>query len=407
MAAADKPGSRIPDHVPPELVWDHDFADFLSELDDPYQAAARLHEGPGVIWVTNASNGKPAWVFTRHALIEEGFSDHQKFSSARGALIGAVMDPSWLLLPVEADAPDHQHYRQILFPFFTPAAVAARMADVQTMCDGLMDRFVERGSCEFIGEFASILPNAVVLSLLGMPQEMLPKFMEWEETAIHGAVDAERLAAGMAIFDYITGFLREQKDNPRTELMRAIFSGRVGERPLNDAEIMGITYLLFVAGLDTVFNSLGWIMRHLATDQALQTRLRNNPQEIALAVEEFTRAFGVSAPSRTVAKDMIFHGVPMKQGEDVLLPTFLAGRDPREFPNPHVIDIDRDPRHVTFGRGPHVCLGIHLAKREMRIVIESFLRRMNNIHIPPGGAVQFQTRSTIGLDRLSLAWDPA
>jgi cytochrome P450 len=397
--------AKAPEHVPPELVWDHSFVDFLNELDDPFLAAGRLHQGPGVIWATNANHGMPAWIFTRHALIEEGFADYEKFSSARGPLTASIMDPSWLLLPVEADRPAHAHYRQVLQPFLTPAAMAARAAEVQGLCDSLIDRFVERGHCEFMSEFASILPNAIVVSLMGLPQEMLPQFMDWEETVIHGAEPAERLAAGAAIIDYLKGFIAEQKTDPRSPLMEGILSGRMEERAFNDAEILGICYLLFVAGLDTVFNSLGWIMRHLATDQALQARLRNNPQDIPAAVEEFTRAFGVSAPMRTVARDMVFHGVRMKKGEDVMLPTFLAGRDPRAFPNPHLIQIDRNPRHVTFGRGPHVCVGIHLAKREMKVVIESFLSRMNNIRIPEGTKLEYQTNSTIGVDRLPLVWD--
>jgi cytochrome P450 len=405
MTAREASSARAPDHVPPELVWDHDFAAFLSELDDPYLAAGRLHDGPGVLWVTNASNGKPAWVLTRHALIEEGFADWRRFSSRRGDLIGAVMQSDWLLLPVEADPPAHAEYRQILRPFFTPAAIAARTGEVQAMCDALINRFAARGTCEFIGEFAAILPNAVFLSLMGMPQEMLPQFLHWEETAIHSDDDAERLAAGAAIIDYLKSFIAEQKARPTTELMRGILAGRMKERALDEAEILGICYLLFVAGLDTVFSSLGWIMRHLAMDAGLQARLRANPQDIPAAIEEFTRAFGVSAPSRIVAEDMVFHGVHMKKGEDVLLPTYLAGRDPRAFANPHVVDIDRHPRHVTFGLGPHVCLGIHLAKREMTIVIESFLARTKNLRLPNGGAFEFHTTSTIGLDRLTLAWD--
>ena len=397
----------VPDHVPAESVWDHSFAEFLSELADPYLAAGRLHDGPGVIWATNASHGKPAWILTRHALIEEGFADYQKFSSTRGRLLGAVMDPDWLLLPVEADPPDHRYYREVLRPFFTPSAISRRASEVQGLCDTLIAGFLARGSCEFISEFASILPNAIVVSLLGMPQQMLQQFLQWEETAIHGTDDSKRLAAGRAIIDYLKGFIVEQKDNPGTELMRGVLSGRMKDRPFNDAEVLGICYLLFVAGLDTVFSSLGWIMRHLAIDQALQTRLRNNPHDIPAAVEEFTRAYGVSSPSRTVAKDMIFHGVPMKRGEDVLLPTYLAGRDPRAWPNPHSIDIDRRPRHVTFGLGAHVCLGVHLAKREMRIMIESFLSRMKAIHIPEGEGFEYHTSSTIGLDRLALAWDPS
>jgi cytochrome P450 len=407
MSSRNSLRPAVPDHVPPELVWDHSYVGFLGELGDPYLAASRLHDGPGVIWATNASNGRPAWIMTQHALIEEGFTDYRKFSSARGSLIGAVMDSDWLLLPVEADPPDHRYYREVLRPFFTPSAISGCFADVQGLCDSLIDGFVERGSCEFVSEFASILPNAIVLSLLGMPQEMLQQFLQWEETVIHGTDDAERRAAGRAIIDYLRNFIAEQKRHPQTEIMRGILAGRMKDRPFNDAEILGICYLLFVAGLDTVFSMFGWIMRHLAMDQALQARLRRNSQDVPAAVDEFTRAYGVSSPSRTVAKDMIFHGVPMKKSESVILPTYLAGRDPRAWPNPHVIDIDRKPRHLTFGAGPHVCLGIHLAKREMRIVIESFLARMKDIHIPAGETFQYHTTSTIGIDRLALAWQPA
>jgi len=398
----------VPDHVPAELVWEQDFAAFLGELGDPYLAGARLHEGPGVIWATNASYGMPSWIFTRHALIEEGFANSRKFSSLRGPLTAAIMDPGWKLLPVESDKPEHQFYRQVLRPFFTPEAVNGRLTEIQHLCDSLIDGFIDRGHCEFISEFASILPNAVVISLLGMPQDMLRQFLQWEEASIRGASNAERYAAGVAIHDYLRDFIAEQQQRQAgSELMRAILSGRMQDRPLDDAEILGIVYLLFVAGLDTVFASLGWIMRHLATDQPLQSRLRHNPAEIPFAIEEFTRAFGVSAPSRIVADDLVFHGVPMKKGEHVLLPTYLAGRDPRAFPNPHVIDIDRKPRHVTFGIGPHVCIGIHLAKREMRMVVETFLARMRNIRIPEGERFEYHTTSTIGVDRLPLAWDMA
>ncbi|WP_052223148.1 cytochrome P450 [Novosphingobium malaysiense] len=406
MASLQSP-AEIPPHVPPELVWDHDFVAYLAELDDPYRAGARLHDGPPVIWTTNASFGMPSWIFVSNDAVQEGFANARKFSSLRGPLTAAVMNPAWKLLPVEADAPQHQQYRQVLRPFFTPEAMERRFGQVQQLTDSLIDGFIERGSCEFIGEFAAILPNAIVVAMLGMPREMLGQFLEWEDTAIHGTSHAEQLAAGIAIHDYLAGYIDQQTRKPTNDLMQAIIKGRINDRALTEAEKLGLVYLLFVAGLDTVFASMGWIMKHLATDRELQDRLRNNPQDIPAAVEEFTRAFGVSAPSRIVAEDITFQGAPMKKGEHILLPTYLAGRDPRAFPDPHVIDIDRKPRHVTFGLGPHVCLGIHLAKRELRIMIETFLARMNAIRIAPGGRCAFHTSNTIGLDCLDLAWDPA
>jgi len=399
--------SGIPGHVPAEVVWDNDFVAFLGELDDPYLAGARLHAGPPLIWATNASFGMPSWIFVSNEAVQEGFANARKFSSLRGPLTAAVMNPEWKLLPVEADAPEHQQYRHVLRPFFTPEAMERRFEQVQRLTDSLIDSFLDRGSCEFIGEFASILPNAIVISMLGLPEEMLPRFMQWEDTAIHGSSHAEQLAAGVAIHDYLENYIAEQARNPTNELIQAIVKGTMKDRALTEPEKMGLVYLLFIAGLDTVFASMGWIMKYLATDHSLQDRLRRNPHEIPAAVEEFTRAFGVSAPSRIVAEDLVFHGVPMKRGEHVLLPTYLAGRDPRAFPDPHVIDIDRKPRHVTFGQGAHVCLGIHLARRELRIMIESFLARTRSIGIRPGGRVEYHTSNTIGLDCLDLEWEAA
>jgi cytochrome P450 len=397
----------IPPHVPGECVWDRDFAAFLHEGDDPYLAAARLHDGPGVIWVPTGAHGRPTWIFTRHALIEEGFADWEAFSSKRGAN-AAVMDSSWLLLPVESDRPEHRQYRNVLNPLFTPSAIKGRASAVQELCDRLIDAFIERGRCEFATEFANILPNAIVISLLGLPAGSLPQFLAWEDDLIHGT-PAAAYAAGQAVTDYLKRHIAHLQARPEaaTDVMRAILSGRMADRPLTEAEILGFVYLLFVAGLDTVTSTLGWIMRHLASDQALQARLRENPRDIPAAIEEFGRAFGVSAPSRIVARDMTFRGVPMKAGESVLLPTYLAGRDPRAWRDPHVIDIDRHPRHVTFGVGPHVCLGVHLAKREMKVMLETFLARMRNIRRPADGRYEYYTTNTVGIDRLDLEWDPA
>lgn len=399
--------AQVPDHVPDFAVWDKDFVAFLSELDDPYLAGARLHAGPPVIWAANASFGMPSWIFVSHEAVQEGFANAKRFSSLRGPLTAAVMNPEWKLLPVEADAPEHQQYRQVLRPFFTPEAMARRFGEAERLTDQLLDGFLARGYCEFIGEFAAILPNAIVIAMLGLPGDMLGQFMAWEETAIHGSSHAEQFAAGVAIHDYLAEYVAAQARNPTNELILAIANGRMRDRDLTEAEKIGLVYLLFVAGLDTVFASMGWIMKHLATDPALQERLRRNPGDIQAAVEEFTRAFGVSAPSRIVAEDMVFHGVTMRKGEHILLPTYLAGRDPRAFANPHVIDIDRGARHATFGMGAHVCIGIHLAKREMQIMIARFLQRTKSIRLKPGGRRAYHTSNTIGLDNLDLEWDPA
>lgn len=397
--------AHVPDHVPVDLVWNHSLNEFAHELDDPYIAASRLHDGPGIIWAREACLGKPGWVLTRHALIQEAFLDYEHFSSTRGSTTSAVLGPVVRLIPVEVDPPEHHAYRHLLNPHFTPRTVNELELSVRQLCDSLIAKFESRRSCEFTSQFGQIFPNSIFLTLMGMPQAMLPQFLKWEEMMLRGGNHANHLAAAAAVLQYLQGFAAEQRANPQTSLMKGIVSGSIEGRPLTDDEIVGTCFLLYLGGLDTVYSSLGWIMRHLAGDQALQQRLRDNPKDIPLAVEEFARAFAVAAPQRRVAKDFNFHGVSMHKDDVVLLPTYLASRDPQAYENPHVVDIDRHARNITFATGPHTCLGVHLAKREIRIVLEAFLSRFKNIRIPDGEAYAYHTGGVLGVDRLPLVWD--
>ena len=222
---------------------------------------------------------------------------------------------------------------------------------------------------------------------------------------MRGSDPMTRVSAARGIYRYLEGFLAEQRQHPSNEFMRAIVTGQFEGRSLNHLETMGMLYVLYVGGLDTVYSTLGWVMRHLATHQDLQQRLRSNPDDLSAAVEEFARAYSVVVTHREVAKDYTFHGVPMRKGEEINLPIALADRDPKVFPNPHVVDIDRKPRHINFGTGPHSCLGVHLAKREIRIVIEEFLKRFRNIRMRDGETYRYHTGRTFGIDYLPLAWE--
>ena len=408
MASTQASTADAPAHVPPELFWDHSFVEFARELPDPYLAAARLHEGPDIIWARDSSYGNPGWILTRHALIREAFMDPEHFSSARTtSAVGPLLGVTWRLNPLEFDPPVHQVYRQILNPYFSPRAMNSLDLAVREVCDALISRVEQRGSGEFIEDFATVFPAYVFLALMGMPRAMLPQFLEWAQALIRGTDNSARVTGARSILHYLEGFADEQRANPQTDLMRGIFSARVEGRPLNAGEVMGMLFLLYIGGLDTVASTLGWVMRYLAGDALLQERLRTNPEDIALAVDEFSRAFGVAAPGRTVASDFTFHGVSMRRGDTVLLPTYLASRDPRAFENPHVIDIDRRVRNnLSFATGPHTCLGMHLARREIRIVLQELLARLQNIRMAAGESYEFHTGSVLGIDRLPLIWEP-
>lgn len=399
--------SQIPAHVPRELVWDRDFDAFCHELDDPFVAAARMLDGPPIVLGTKVFFGKPAWILARHALIEEAFLHPEIFSSRRSADSEEFLGGSWRMIPVELDPPEHGKYRRILQPYFAPQSMRSMESMVQETCDSLIARIADGQSCEFIADFASHLPNLVFLKMMGLPVEALDQFLAWEKALIHAPDEGTRMNAAKAIMGYLMGFISEQRKQPKTELMRVILGGQVDGKPLSEIDVLGTCFLLYVGGLDTVYSSLGWIFRYLAQDLALQDRLRSNPQDIPKAVEEFERAFPVARPTRTIAQDVTFHGAPLRRGDLAVLPTYIAGRDPAVYENPHVIDIDRKARNITFATGPHTCLGVHLAKREIRIVLEAFLARFQNIRIPAGARYEYHTGGVFGVDRLPLEWDAA
>lgn len=398
---------EVPDHIPPELVWDHDFDEFCLEGDDPFLAASRMIDGPPLVWGTRVFFGKPAWIPTRYALIEEAFLNHEFFSSRRSDVaMGMLGGGGWRSIPLELDPPEHGKYRIILHPYFSPKSMQAMESMVQETCDSLIERFADKGGCEFIDDFAARLPNLVFLSMMGMPVAILDQFLEWEHGLLRGVEEEKRLEAAQNILGYFHGFIAEQREaSTRTELMKTILAGKVDGEPLSDLELLGICFLLYVGGLDTVYSSLGWIFRQLALEPELQARLRANPGEIPKAVEEFERAFPVARPTRVVAKDCDFHGVSLRKGDTVVLPTYIAGRDPEICRNPHRIDIDRKAPYISFGKGPHFCLGVHLAKREIRIVLETILSRFNNIRIPAGAGYEYHVGGVFGVDRLPLVWD--
>jgi cytochrome P450 len=218
---------------------------------------------------------------------------------------------------------------------------------------------------------------------------------------------ANDAAAGMAaVIAYLELFIREQRVRPTTDLMHGVLAARYDEqRPLTEKEVLGVVFILYIGGLDTVYSTLGWIFWHLAHDQALQERLRYQPEVIPQAVEELLRAYSVASSARRVRSDFAFHGVRMRAGDHMLLSLPLAGRDPQAYDNPHRVDIDRPVRHIAFGTGPHTCIGLRLAKREIRIVLETLLTQFTKIRMPPGAQIAFHTSNVFGIDRLPLEWD--
>lgn len=406
-ADAQYASSNVPSHVPRELVWDHNIDSFPMQFDDPYVGMCdAMHAGPDIVWSPQSAHGaRPGWILTRYKDLEDVYIDSRVFSAAHSHGAARFLGFELPLLPTESDPPLHRHYRHVIQPYLVPSAVKALEGMVRETCEGLISRFADRGGCEFVADFSSLFPSYVFLELMGMPREMLPKFSEWEDAFLRGKSWQEQVEGTKAIYDYISKFAASRRDHPMNDLTSRIVGAQVGDRAITETEAIGFCMTLYLGGLDTVMNSSGWCMRHLAMDQPLQARLRENPDLIPLAIEELLRAYAVTSTFRTVMEDTDFRGVPMHKGDIVALPTFLAARDGRVYDRPHVIDIERRARYLTFGSGAHNCAGIHLAKRELQIVVRSFLERFRNIRIPEGARADWTTVMIWGIRKLPLVWD--
>jgi len=395
----------VPEHVPESLIWNRSFEEFNHEMDDPFLAASRLHEGPDIIWSPNTSHYRPGWILTRQVHIWEALNDYEHFSSENGSGLSFLLGRELRPVPLDYDPPEHTLYRRWLNPFFTPRQMEKMEGPVRKVCDDLIAEFEDSGGCEFISQFAIPFPTYIFLALVGLPIEEAEQFLKWEEHMLRSADFEERRTAAVNVYDYLLDFVKAQRQNPTTELLEGMLNSSIGGRTITDEELLGTMFTFYLGGLDTVYSTLGWIMRELANNQELQKHLGSNLDLLPRAVGEFSRAFSVVSTHRVVAKDVTFNGVFMKQGDIVLTPLFLAGRDPKAHENPHQIDLNRQSPRLTFASGPHTCLGIHLARREMKIALESFLTRFRNIRIPAGESYRYHAAQVFGVDRLPLEWD--
>ena len=401
--------STVPGHVPPELVWDGNLSAFAEAHANPYVAMSEeFHAGPDIRWVTNLMHGRPGWFLTRQDLQTEIFLAPQDFSSRRAADLSDLLGVAWRMIPNEKDPPEHMMFRQVLQPWFQPSAVNRLEAGMRDACRALLDKFADKGGCDFCEDFGLLFPSRIFLQLMGLPYSQLGQFLAWEHQIVRGETPEARIGALRSVLAYLTDTMIEKRRAPTEgDLASHVATAKVKGRLLTEDEMMGMALVLYVGGLDTVASSVGWYLMHLARDPELQTRLREQPELIPAAVEELLRAHGVTITMREVTRDLAFHDIQMRAGDTVGLPQFLASRDARAYPDPHRIDLDRKARHITLATGPHNCLGAHLARREIKIVLEEWLARFHDIRIPDESAIAWQAPGVWGVTRLPLAWDLA
>jgi cytochrome P450 len=317
------------------------------------------------------------------------------------------------MVPIAFDPPDHARYRQVLQPFFSPRSTAHWQPRVRTLVTELIDRFIEAGSCDLVTDLAVPLPADVFLALFGLPMDDRDRLIGWKDRLLASPVltgagqpSAEVVQAGAELFEYLVGHIARRRRDPGTaDLLGQLLADGSDER-LTDEELLGLSFLFVLAGLDTVTSALSTAFAALAAQPGLRQHLAADPAAIPAAIEELLRMDGpVVFLPRVATTDVRLGEHTIAAGATVNVAIAVANRDPAEHPDPDQIDFRRQERHLAFGGGPHRCLGSHLARMEMREVLQEWHRRIPEYQLAPGVTprVNWPT-GLVGLDSLPLVF---
>ena len=393
-----------PAHVDPALVRDFDYHRDPTFLDDPFAGFDRVRADR--VFFSTAQGGY--WVLTQASDIREALQHPAIFSSREFNIPSGVYPRT--LRPLALDPPDHGKYRQPLAPIFSPRSVADRAPELRAICAGLVKAFAGDGECDLLARLARPFPTTVFVAMLGLPLEEAETLEQWNHDLLHAYDEpATRQAAAKSILTYLDELVaRRRREGPDAfdDVLSVLLRTSVDGRPLDHDELLDYTFMLFMAGLDTVTAALGFAFHRLATEPDLQRRLTEDPALVPSAVEEMLRAHAIVNTARVVTEDVTFAGVAMKQGDRVLLSTALASRDPAEFDDATTVVLDREAnRHLAFGAGPHRCLGSHLARLEMVIAIEELHAHVVDYRLAPDARLAIHGGGVFGIDHLPVEWE--
>jgi cytochrome P450 len=396
----------VPDHVPADRIIPYDLLRISSPADDPFSVMESLRARGRVLYTpTHFSSRVGAWVLTHAEDIRNVLQNPQLFSSKGVSGFSKLLGEDWDMVPLEIDPPRHAQFRAILNPLMAPAKVAEMAAGIRASCVELIEAVRDQGGCDFMTAFARPFPVRIFLQLMGLPLDMFDSFLKWNNSLLFAASLEERVAAARSIKDYLVELIEIRRREPVGDFVSTAVRAEMGGKPLSENDILGICYLLFVGGLDTVAASLGFHFRHLARHSEQQDLLRREPGAIPEAVEELLRAHSVVMVSRFATADTELGGMSIKKGDCIAIYTCFASFDPAEAERPQSVEFSRSPnRHIAFSYGPHRCLGSHLARRELAIALEEWTRRVPKFRIPEGAAVNMHAGVVFGLDSLPLAW---
>ena len=341
---------------------------------------------------------------TRSSIIEEVLTDYTRFSS-RSIIIPKSHSADHGLLPTTIDPPEHHFYRKTLNHTMAPASVNAMGDDIRGIVTSLIDGFVEKGECNFTRDFADILPIRVFLSMMDLPEDDIPQTKYWTDQLIRPDGSITFADALQNLKDYIAPYVDQRRGQQGTDMLSRMINTETNGRRLTREEAIKLSIQVFIAGVDTVVNLLGFVFLFMARNPSHRSQISQGKVTVSNAVEEILRRFPIVTVAREVTEDMAFHGVQLKAGDMIAAPTPLAGMDNSFTPNAVDVEFDRKQGNsLTFGRGAHTCPGKNLARVELRIALEEWLKRIPDFEVDESSPISFSSGIVGVVNELNLRW---
>ena len=342
---------------------------------DPYPTLAALRAQCPIV---HSDQHGGYWMVSSHELVRHVALHPELFSTQYTTVPPQFAFGELRIPPLQLEPEEHTRVKQLLTPPFGPARAAALEPSTRAAAMALLDDLVPKGRFDASQDFARLVPTGVIGQLLGIPEEF-DRLTSWVKRMIEHLTDnpEDVMAAGMEMFLFMTELVEKRRANPGDDLVSAMLASEVDGQRLEPVEVVMSSVIFVLAGIDTAWSTLGCALHYLATHPADQQRLRDNPELLETAREEFLRAFAPVASARICKEDTEISGQAIKAGEMVLVSFPSASRDGAEFDAPEEVRLDRTPnRHMAFGTGIHRCLGVNVARMELRVALEEFLQRV-------------------------------
>lgn len=381
---------------------DIDFSQASSWNEEMPARTRWLREHAPVYW----SEKTQAFIVTRYEDVVHVSKSHDTFCSGQGVLPGRM---SAKIGMIDEDEPHHTEIRSLINRGFTPRMVRQWEEVFKQITDETLDRIASKGECDFVEDVAVPLPLILIAEMIGIRKEDRERFHQWSDAMIaaQGNLDKPEITgaaakAALEYYTYLVDIIEDRRKHPKKDLISILVRAKddgvlvqldrdrdaellgvhhtAEQREMSNDELIKMCVLLLVAGNETTRNGLSGAMQLLIENPDVQQRLAEHPDRIPAAVEEMLRLTSpVLSFARTATRDTELRGVPIEQGQKVLMIYGSANRDERAFANPDVLDIDRHPHHLAFGIGNHFCMGANLARMELRVALTEILRRLRDM----------------------------